>query len=148
MSQVSFILLTLAINILAVQEFYRLFYSPVILPRKIAGIILSVCILVTFSILLTGKSDWKVLLINIPLVFAVFISELYLKADNPFHNLAFTFLGIICITIPLCFFISIAFWPVGQYIYQPHNAGILFHTPGKRHGGLFRWKILWEASFI
>ena len=117
-SQVSFIVLILAINMLALQEFYRLFYSSTVLPRKIAGVVLSVCILVTFTVFITGKSDWKVLLINIPLAFVVFISELYLKADNPFYNLAFTFLGIICITIPLCFFISIAFWPVGQNIYQ------------------------------
>jgi phosphatidate cytidylyltransferase len=118
-SRVSFILLILAINILTITEFYRLFNSPAVLPRKLAGVVLSVCILVTASILFTGKGDWKILLLSIPLVFAVFIGELYLKADNPFHNLAFTFLGIICITIPLCFFISIAFWPVGQYIYQP-----------------------------
>ena len=119
-SQVSFIVLILAINLLAVQEFYRLFKSPAVSPRKIAGVVLSVCILVTYSILLAGKGDWKILLINIPLAFGVFIRELYLKAGNPFDNLAFTFLGIICITIPLCFFISVAFWPVGQYIYQPH----------------------------
>lgn len=118
-SRVSFILLILAINILAVQEFYRLSSSSAVLPRKIAGVVLSVCILVTYSILLTGKGDWKILLINIPLAFVIFIRELYLKAANPFHNLAFTFLGIICITVPLCFFISIAFWPVGQYTYQP-----------------------------
>jgi phosphatidate cytidylyltransferase len=61
-------------------------------------------------------------LINIPAVFAIFIRELYLKADNPFHNLAFTFFGIICITVPLCFFSGIAFWPVGQNIYQSRIA--------------------------
>lgn len=118
-SQVSFMLLILALNILAIQEFYRLFCSPVVSPRKIAGIFLSICIFVTFSILLAGKGDWKILLINIPLGFLIFVFELYLKAGKPFHNLAFTFLGVICITIPLCLFVGIAFGPGSQNTYQP-----------------------------
>lgn len=119
LSPVSFIILILAINILAILEFYRLFYSPVLSPRKITGIFLSIGILVTISILSAGKGEWKILLICVPAGFLIFVFELYRKASNPFHNIAFTFLGIICITIPLCFFVSIAFGPAGQTTYQP-----------------------------
>jgi len=115
---VSFVLLMLAINIFSLAEFYRLFSFPTLMPRKIQGISLSIVTLLTTILLITGTSGWDVLLVNIPAVFAMFFAELYLKTDNPFHNLAFTFLGIICITLPLCFFISIPFFPVGKGIYH------------------------------
>lgn len=114
-NRVGFILLVLLINLLALQEFYRLFYSSVLTPRKIPGIILSVCIMVTSILFITGNSTYEVLLVNLPLALGIFIAELFLKAENPFQNIAFTFLGIICITIPLCFFTAIAFLPPGQY---------------------------------
>lgn len=117
-SRFSFIFLILAINVLSLNEFYRLFCSSALKPRKIQGIILSVVSLSTTVFFITGTIDWPIFLVNIPFVFALFVAELYLKADNPFHNLAFTFLGIICITMPLCFFSWIPFLPVGQGIYD------------------------------
>lgn len=119
-SPYSFIFLILAINLLGLLEFYRLFHSYTLSPRNITGTILSLSILVTFTLVIANISDWRILLINIPLAFGILIFELYLKARYPFHNLAFTFLGIICITIPLCFFISIAFLPVGAGNYHPY----------------------------
>jgi phosphatidate cytidylyltransferase len=115
---VSFMLLVLAINMLSLLEFYRLFFSSVLMPRRITGIILSVCMLFTTILFITGKSDQEILLLNIFPVFGIFIAELYFKAENPFHNIAFTFLGIICITIPLCFFACTAFLPVAKGIYH------------------------------
>jgi phosphatidate cytidylyltransferase len=114
---ISFILLVLAINILGLLEFYRLFNSYTLLPRNIIGVILSAGILITCILVVSGTGDWRSLLVNIPLVFGIFITELYLKSNNPFQNLAFVFLGIICITIPLCFFIALAVLPPGPGIY-------------------------------
>jgi phosphatidate cytidylyltransferase len=113
----SFILLMVVINVLGLLEFYRLFNSYTLLPRNITGVILSAGILVTCILVTSGKGDWRVLLVNIPLVFGIFITELYLKSNNPFQNLAFVFLGIICITIPLCFFMALAVLPPGPGIY-------------------------------
>ena len=117
-SHISFILLILTINILALLEFYRLFDSVEIVPRKITGLFLSVSVLLTNTFCIIGSGDWKILLINIPIAFFIFINELYLKAKNPFQNIAFTFLGIIYITIPLCLFINISFLPSGSHIYH------------------------------
>jgi phosphatidate cytidylyltransferase len=117
-SYIGFILLILAINILALLEFYRLFASAEILPRRNTGLILSVCLLSTNTLFIIGSIEWKILLINIPLAFFIFINELYLKAKNPFQNIAFTFLGIIYITMPLCFFINISFLPPGSHAYH------------------------------
>jgi phosphatidate cytidylyltransferase len=113
-SPFSFILLILAIDVLGLLEFYRLFNSYTLLPRNIIGVILSAGMLITCILVISGTVDWRVLLVNIPLVFGIFITELYLKAKNPFQNLAFIFLGIICITIPLCFFMALAVLPAGS----------------------------------
>jgi len=42
----------------------------------------------------------QILLINIPVLFLIFIFELYLKAENPFQNIACTLLGIIYVALP------------------------------------------------
>lgn len=125
-SPYSFLLLILVINLLGLWEFYRLFQSYTVSPRNISGVILSLAILVSFILAAAAISTWRILLINIPVVFGIFILELYLKSKYPFHNLAFIFLGIICITIPLCFFISIAFLPVGKGTYPYLALGYFF----------------------
>lgn len=120
----SFILLMLLINVLGLLEFYRLFnfYTP--LPRNIFGVILSAGILITCILVVSGTCDWRALLVNIPLVFGIFLAELYLRSKDPFQNLAFIFLGIIYITIPLCFFMALTVlppapghYPTGYYPY-------------------------------
>ncbi len=117
-SPYSFICLILVIDLLSLLEFYRLFHSADLSPRKTAGVISSLSILVTCILTIGSISSWKILFINIPVIFGVFIFELYRKSEKPFHNLAFTFLGIICITIPLCFFIAIAFLPFTKVLYH------------------------------
>lgn len=114
----SFLLLMLSINWLALLEFYRLFHSAGLSPNKGGGIILSTSLLLTCAFTISRMIGSKILLINIPIAFAIFIFELYRQKTNPFHNLAFTFLGILYITAPLCFFITAAYLPVLSGIYH------------------------------
>jgi phosphatidate cytidylyltransferase len=107
----SFILLILLINILGLMEFYKLFKLYISVPGYIMGVILSAGILITSVFVLSGTYNWHILLTNIPLAFGIFITELYLKSKNPFQNLGLIFIGIICITIPLCFFMALAVLP-------------------------------------
>ena len=111
LSPYSFFSLILAINILGLREFYRLYDGYAAFPRNIGGTILSMCVLLTFTLVITNRCDWRILFINMAATFALFIMELYLRSKHPFHNLAFIFLGVICITVPLCFFIALAFLP-------------------------------------
>src|SRR5674476_1272114 len=75
-SPYGFIVLLFAINILALFEFYRLFQAYTFSPRNLAGTILSLSILVTFSLVITNINDWRILLINIIPAFCIFILEL------------------------------------------------------------------------
>ncbi|MDR3697554.1 phosphatidate cytidylyltransferase [Mucilaginibacter sp.] len=108
----SFVLLILTVNLLSLHEFYHLFDTEDISPVKWAGAVLSVVLLTTFALVISGNSGWKILLINIPLIFGIFFIKLFMQSGHPFHDIGFTLLGIIYITIPLCFFICIAFLPL------------------------------------
>jgi phosphatidate cytidylyltransferase len=114
-----FLFYILMLNGLGLLEFYRLFRSVALLPRKIPGIILSSSLLISSFLIINGMTDGRVFLLIVPIVFSIFVMELYLKAKNPFQNLAITFLGIIFISLPLSLFLLIAFLPFGSVIYHP-----------------------------
>ena len=116
----SFIALILAINLLALLEFYNLFSPGGMGYRKFYGIGLSFGLLLTTFLVLTG-SRTQLLLLNIPLAYAAFIDELYRRDAEPFQQLAYNFLGVIWITLPLCLLIAIAF---------------IKNIPGEYHGKL------------
>lgn len=98
-SQLSFSILFFVITILGVWEFYKLSEKGENKPQKVIGTIVGGSIFVTTAIVCMGH-DAHLLLINIPLVFLIFISELYTKAANPFRNIAFTILGIVYVAVP------------------------------------------------
>lgn len=115
----SFIFLILTLNLLALLEFYRLFYAPDRHPIKTAGILLSAVMIITCALTVSKAAQPKILLMYIPVSFGIFVGQLYRQEPHPFHNLAFTFLGILCITVPLCFFVAVAYFPLSSAIYHP-----------------------------
>jgi phosphatidate cytidylyltransferase len=104
----SFMVLILLINLLSLLEFYKLLGPENIAYQKFYGIGLSFGLLLTVFFVSTGSSP-HLLLLNIPLAYAIFINELYRHDAEPFKQVAYTFLGVIWITLPLCLLIVIAF---------------------------------------
>jgi phosphatidate cytidylyltransferase len=68
--------------------------------KKYGEQLLGAILFASNAIVCLGYADYKLLLINIPLLFSVFIVELYTKATNPFRNIAFTILGIVYVAVP------------------------------------------------
>lgn len=99
-NQFSFSILFFVITILGVWEFYTLSEKGGSQPQKIFGTIVASIVFGSNVLVCMGFLDHKILLINIPLVFIIFILELYTKAENPFRNIAFTILGIIYVALP------------------------------------------------
>jgi phosphatidate cytidylyltransferase len=114
----SFIVLILTIDLLSLLEFYRLIHAVGVSPQIKGGILLSAVMILTGSFVLNKIIEPEVLWISIPLASGIFIAELFRRQTNPFHNLAFTFFGILWITVPLCFFMAIAFWPLASGLYH------------------------------
>ena len=109
----------LVLNLLGLLEFYRIFRSEKLIPRAPAGILLGFVVILCAFLVAKGVSDIRICLITIPFGFAIFVIELFLKADNPFLNIAITLLGITCISVPLSIFLWVAFLPWGSAIYHP-----------------------------
>lgn len=116
-SPYSFIFLLFCINLFGLLEFYKLFLR--FSPRKLNGVLMSASIYLSSSAFILNLTSWKIFLVNIPLAFFIFAIELYKDDENPFQSLAFSFLGIIYITIPSVLLLGIAFIPLGQVAYHP-----------------------------
>jgi phosphatidate cytidylyltransferase len=98
-SQVSFTILFLIITILGLLEFYTLSELSGNKPSKILGTAAGAILFLTNALSAEGQT-LSYLAINIPVLFLIFIFELFSKKENPFGNIAFTLLGIFYVALP------------------------------------------------
>lgn len=99
-NQFSFSVLFFVIAVMGVWEFYTLSEKTGARPQKIIGTAAGAVLFLTNTLVCMGYINPLVLLLNIPILFTVFIVELYSKAADPFRNIAFTLLGIIYVALP------------------------------------------------
>jgi phosphatidate cytidylyltransferase len=114
---ISFSVLFFLVTVLGVWEFYTLSEKGGSKPQKITGTIISALVFITNACVCMGYADPKILILSIPLFFLIFIVELYLKAKDPFRNIAFTILGIIYVALPFSL-LNYINWNSGIYNYQ------------------------------
>lgn len=99
----------LALSIISLLEFYKLVKIGGIRPHRNVGVGAATVIFLLTAIYHFFSLSPKYLLLIIPAVFSVFIMELYKKDKIPFANISYTFAGFIYVTVPFCFFYSLAF---------------------------------------
>lgn len=98
--QATFQILFFVITVLGVWEFYKLAEIGDNQPQKIIGTIAGAFLFASTAAVASKMLSASILLINIPVLFIVFIAELYTKAANPFKNIAFTLLGVFYVALP------------------------------------------------
>jgi phosphatidate cytidylyltransferase len=99
-SRYAFCALFLVFTILGLLEFYSLFSNETVKPQKYSGIIIGIILyLIIFFSPVDINSMFNIILL-IPLLFPLFIAELFRKKEQPFANIAYTILGIIYIAVP------------------------------------------------
>ena len=104
----TFFILSVAISLLGLHEFYRLTgVSKAMLG--FTGIALGASLQVVVFYYTNYQHDAWILLIFLPLFSIVFISALFLKTEDIFKELAFIFLGQIYVTFPLVLLYQCAF---------------------------------------
>ncbi len=128
-------------------EFYRLIKKSGGNPQTVTGVIGGLLLFITNFLYVQGSfSEINLLVYNMPLLFLVFLIELFRKNKNPFFNIAYTLTGIIYIALPFTLLnymmIDPRFYP--NYEFYPHiTAGVLFcmwandswaYLVGKRFG--------------
>lgn len=98
--QVSFSILFLGFCCVGLWEFYSISLLGDNKPQKIVGLLLGAAIFIAFSLIAMKLQNPLILLYFLPLIYLVFIAELFRKMKNPFRNIAFTFLGIVYVALP------------------------------------------------
>ena len=99
-NQFSFSTLFFVVTILGVWEFYTLSEKGGSKPQKMIGTIAGAILFASSALVSMKFFGHRILLINLPVIFLIFIFELYSKAEKPFENIAFTLLGIIYAALP------------------------------------------------
>jgi phosphatidate cytidylyltransferase len=117
----SFAALFLLITILGLWEFYGLVEKAGAKPQKVFGTFTGAFLFIALASCFWADYGVNLLWVfTIPLLFLMFIFELYRKKEQPFTNIAYTIFGIVYIALP---FSLLVFLPaIGSHegnIYQP-----------------------------
>ncbi len=107
--KVSFLIVYAAVLALSMYEFYNLALKARIKPQIFLGILIGLSIFIGSYLYVAGLIEGILLSGFIPIIMSVFIFELYRNHRRPFHNIAFTYLGILYIAIPISLFNFIVF---------------------------------------
>ncbi|MFC2118932.1 phosphatidate cytidylyltransferase [Bacteroidota bacterium] len=120
LSHISFGIMFLLIIIFGLIEFYTLAEKSGISPQKITGIFLGSIIFISNYLFVNLIPDYRVFLSIIPLILIVFIIELYRKKDKPFGNIAYTFLGVLLVSLPFSLLNNFVFLTDAITDYNPN----------------------------
>ncbi|HEX2969895.1 MAG TPA: phosphatidate cytidylyltransferase [Bacteroidales bacterium] len=124
----SFFLTGLILLTGSLYEYYRITGGKGTQPRTVSGILTGSAVYIISTLCAAGIIEKKWLLLAIPIVFAIIISELYRKEENPFDNLAHTFFGILYCVLPFSLFSFSSFEHNGIGSLLKH--GDLIFSPG------------------
>lgn len=98
------------LSLLCLSEFYALIKKTGIYPQQINGLVLGLVICAAAASFWLDASFSRYFSASIiPLGILIFYAELYRKTDKPFHQIAYTFLGLIYTFLPFVFFMAMAF---------------------------------------
>ena len=99
-NQYSFSALFLLITIMSMREFYAWCKKDHLAPQVLPGIISGAVVFICFSFFMDFLPP-GILLLLLPLVYSIFIRELYTNSEKPFQNIAITILGIVYLAVPM-----------------------------------------------
>lgn len=125
----------LVISFFTLWEFYKLAILDDMAPLKVWGSIIGTALFSLSFFIEAGIVSVNYLLLIFPLLTSVFLIKLYKKDEKPFTQVAYTFLGIIYVSIPFSLLNVIAFDSGG---YRFHVIlGILFILWASDSGAYF-----------
>lgn len=101
LGQLVFAFLFLAVTILGMWEFYGLSRKAGVDPPKYLSILAGTILFMTLAFMASGLAGHRLLLVNVPLIFSIFIGELWRNHEKPFENIAWSLAGILYIALPL-----------------------------------------------
>lgn len=125
---VSFVLTGLAILAGTQYEYYQMIGKAGIRPQWLTGMTISVTAYLLAVLTAAGILETRWLLLILPLLTLVFITELYRKEEKPFDSIAHTLFPLLYITLPLSLLPYAGFGHSGLRSVLP--AGNMLFSPG------------------
>ena len=117
-SEWTYLMIFFIICVLSLREFYKLAGLDGMVPQKTFGTICGLTIFFLSFFIERGTISYRYYFIFFPLLSCVYMIKLYKKFERkPFTNIAFTFLGIFYIAVPLAL-LHIAAFVNGEYNFQ------------------------------
>jgi phosphatidate cytidylyltransferase len=104
----------LILSVLSLEEFYRLVKTEDVKPQNYLGFLVAVSLYVPVALYFLKGEPLLYVLICVPLAVLIIVYELFRNKSRPFHNIAYTFFGVLFAFLPFCFFYGTAFND-GQY---------------------------------
>ncbi|MCJ8166861.1 phosphatidate cytidylyltransferase [Pontibacter sp. E15-1] len=114
----TYFLLFLGLTLLGIAEFYRIVRVQGIHANRGIGFLLGGLFFVSMFLVQAGIMPGELLYLSLPVLFAIFIYELYRKRPQPFTNIAFTMLGAIYVAGPFGLLHVLAYIE-GEYSWHP-----------------------------
>ncbi len=114
----TYFLLFFALSLLGLLEFYKLVGTQGIRPNRAAGLVLGGFFFVAVFLVEKAFVAVEFLYLVLPLLTTTFVLELSRKKPQPFTNIAFTFLGVLYVSVPFGLLHQLGFL-VGEYSWQP-----------------------------
>ena len=112
------------IILLAQNEFYNFFKGSEIKPQKVIGIIAGLSYFLISVLTVKHSINLGALFLVIPMIFGIFILELFRNKPQAIPNIAYTILGIIYIAVPFTLLHEMAYF-YEFYFGSSYNSDIL-----------------------
>lgn len=109
LNQYVFVAFFSLIGVFAAREFFVVCKTEETKPLMALGLGTAAVLALLVSLYVLGQIDVEYLWLILPLFSFIFIASLFLKRDKPFHDIAYTYLGIWYGAIPFLFFIALGF---------------------------------------
>jgi len=119
-----YFIIFLVISTFTLWEFYKLAIMDDMAPLKIWGSVIGAALFIISFLFEAGIIPLKFILLIFPLLTSVFLIKLYKKDEKPFTQVAYTFLGIMYVSIPFSL-LNVIVFNSGEYRFQI-IIGILF----------------------
>ncbi|ARS37936.1 phosphatidate cytidylyltransferase [Pontibacter actiniarum] len=117
-SEWTYFLLFLGLTLLGISEFYNLVSVQGMRPNKPLGLLVGGVFFTSMFLVQNEAMPGELLYLSLPLLFLVFIVEMYRKKPQPFTNIAFTLLGVTYVAGPFGLLHLLGFLN-GAYSWQP-----------------------------
>ncbi|MFD2999734.1 phosphatidate cytidylyltransferase [Pontibacter toksunensis] len=117
-SEWTFFLLFLGLTLLGIAEFYKMVHVQGIHANRGIGFVLGGLFFVSMFLVQAELMPGELLYLSLPVLFLIFIYELYRKRPQPFTNIAFTIVGVVYVAGPFGLLHLLAYLE-GEYTWQP-----------------------------